>query len=246
MAKIVVKQGSLFLGSLQLSSNVSEIGFSAEAEVKEATSMASAGWEVPLQGIRKSKLTAEVMLENIAEPETTLNDLLENETDAPFTVTMTHPPAAGNIAYFTKVVALTMTRKMQVGELWGGGMDFGPRAEAVRGQVLDYVVDLAASANGGYVELSGGVATGERLWLAVHVIAAGGTPTLDLELESDVDNTFSGPTARITLDQFTDVGSYIGFVDGPITDEFFRIPATVGGSSPELTYLVVIGIAPAA
>lgn len=247
MAKEVIKNASLLLHSLQLASNINMVEFNAEAETVDTTNLAGNGWRETVAGIRTTNLSCELMLENAADPEETLNALLEGETSVPFTVTKTYPPAAGDVAWFTQVVALQLMRKAVLAQLWSGSMTFGNQGHAVRGQVLEFLEALDTTQNGDDVELTGGVAAGERLWIAVHVLAAEGTsPTLDLVLESDGDDTFASATTRITVPQFTGVGSYIGYVAGPITDEFFRIAATVGGTDPELTYLVAIGIAPTA
>ena len=86
----------------------------------------------------------------------------------------------------------------------------------------------------------------DRVWISVHVTAATGTlPTLDLVLESDALDTYGSPTTRITVPQFTTVGSYITSIAGAVTDVEYRISATVGGTLPHFTYMVAMGIAPA-
>jgi len=247
MAKQVVKNASLLLHSKQLASHVNAIEFTAEAEVKEATNFASDGWKENLQGIRSTNLSCELMLENAEEPEKTLSDLVDNETSVPFTVTMTYPPADGDVALFTQVVSLQITRKLQVGELWSGSMRFGNQGHAQKGVILEYNAGRTATGDSTPLDMGEAVVEGGRLWIAVHVLEVSGTsPTLDLILESDADTGMATPTTRITVPQFTAVGSYITYLAGPVTDEAYQIAATVGGSdTPTFQYVVAIGIEPA-
>lgn len=245
MAKEVIKNASLLLHSKQLASNTNAVEFSFSAEKVVSTNFASDGWEESLQGIRTTELSCELMLESAEEPEATLSALVENATDAAFSVTKTYPPVAGDVCWFATVVALYITFKAVLGQLWAGSMKFGNRAAAVRGKVLE--MNSARTATGNSASLTmPAVAATERLWIAVHVTAATGTtPTLDLVLQSDADSGYGSPTTRITVPQFTAVGSYVTYVAGAITDVEYRIAATVGGTTPSFTYFVAIGIAPA-
>lgn len=245
MAKEVIKNASLFLHSKQLASNTNQIEFTETAEKVTTTNFASGGWEESLAGLRSTELSCELMLEDAAEPELTLNGLVENGTEVPFSVTKTYPPVAGDVCWFASVIALYLTLKAVLGQLWAGSMKFGNRAHAVRGKIVEY--NAARSTTGTSASLTmPAAATGERLWIAVHVTAVSGTtPTLDLILQSDADSGYGSPTTRITVPQFTLVGSYITYLAGPVTDVEYRISATVAGTTPSFTYMVAIGIAPA-
>jgi len=245
MAKEVIRNASLFLHSTQLASNTNAIEFSASAEKVVSTNFASSGWEESLQGIRTTELSCDLMLESAIEPETTLSALVENATDVPFSVTKTYPPATEDVCWFSTVVALYITFKAVLGDLWRGSMKFGNRATAVRGFVVEYNADRTATGVSASCTMPAAAST-DRVWIAVHVTAASGTlPTLDLVLESDALDTYGSPTTRITVPQFTAVGSYITYLAGAVTDTEYRISATVGGTLPHFTYMVAMGIAPA-
>ncbi len=245
MAKEVIKNASLFLHSLNLASNANSVEFSMTAEKVATTNFASSGWEESVAGIRSTELSCELMLESAADPESTLSTLVENATDVPFSVTKTYPPATEDVCWFTTVVSLYLTLKAVLGQLWSGSMKFGNRAHAVRGYVVEYNADRTATGVSASCTMPAAAAT-DRVWIAVHVTAATGTtPTLDLVLESDALDTYGSPTTRITVAQFTDVGSYIGYIAGAVTDVEYRVSATVGGTTPHFTYMVAMGIAPA-
>ena len=246
MAKQVIKAASLLLHSQQLAPLTNSIEFNVEGEKKVCTNFASEGWEESLLGIRATTLAAQLYFQNVEEPEATLATILESETSVPFTVTMSYPPVAGDLALFAKVVPLTLMRSLQVGEIYGGSMNFGPQAEAVRGYILENNTGRVATGDSAELEVAA-VGAAERLWIAVHVFSVSGTdPELDLLIESDATG-FATPTTRITVPTIEAAGSYITYVAGPITDDFFRVAATVGGTdTPTFAYLVAIGIAPAA
>lgn len=244
MAKEIIKNASLLVHSLQLASNTNQIEFSGEAEAIETTNFASGGAKEYVQGLRTSTLSCELMLESAADPQETLEALLDDETDAAFTVTKTYPPVAGDVAWFAQVVAMALSMKAVVGQLWSGSMKFGNRARAVRGFVLEY--NAARSTTGTSASLTmPAIGATEKLVLAVHVLSATGTtPTLDLVIESDADNTYASAATRATIPQFDAVGSYYVVIDGPITDTEYRVSATVGGTLPAFKYLVAIATAP--
>lgn len=245
MAKEVIKNASLFLHSANLASNTNSVEFSASAEKVVSTNFASGGWEESLQGIRTTELSCDLMLESAAEPEATLSALVENATDVSFSVTKTYPPATEDVCWFATVVALYITFKAVLGDLWRGSMKFGNRAAAVRGYVVEYNADRTATGVSASCTMPAAAAT-DRVWISVHVTAATGTlPTLDLVLESDALDTYGSPTTRITVPQFTAVGSYITYIAGAVTDVEYRVSATVGGTLPHFTYMVAMGIAPA-
>lgn len=99
----------------------------------------------------------------------------------------------------------------------------------------------------------GNVASGQKLYAALHVIAVAGTnPTLDINIESDTDGVFATPTTRISMTQVTDATGPEGdgpvaelkSVAGAISDTFFRADFTIGGTdNPSFTILLILAIA---
>ncbi len=240
MAKEVIKALSLFLGNQKLPAHVGMVEFGTEADPVDVTNGASGGWFEGLPGLKRTSLACELFLENVANPEKELNLLVENATSVPFSATKTYPPAAGDLAYFQKVGALYLTKKGQVGGAWGGSMRFTGQSPAVRGRVLENVV-RSATGNSAAYNLAVAVGATERLWVATHVVAFDGT-SLDLKVQSDDDSGFPSAVDRVTVPQFTGIGSDVSYVNGAITDTYWRVNATFVGTSVE--YLVLIGVAP--
>lgn len=113
---------------------------------------------------------------------------------------------------------------------------------AMRGTLLN-VSNRTVTFNGTAFNL-GAISATQRLYLAVHVVAFGGvTPTLDLVLESDDAQGFATPTTRITLSQKTGFASDWQELAGAITDTWWRIKGTIGGTGgPNFTIFAVAGI----
>ncbi len=78
----------------------------------------------------------------------------------------------------------------------------------------------------------------------MHVVAASGTtPTLDMIVESDDNSGITSGVTRITFTQEVAVGAqYATAVAGPITDDWWRVGWTIGGTGPSFTVIVTVGI----
>jgi hypothetical protein len=241
MGKHVVKNLSFYLGALKLASNVNALDFAAEAAVEDVTNGASGGWFEGLQGQRKMDLGVDpIWLEDVADPEATLNAAIIGATAAPFTGTKTNPAVQGDVAYFQKVTQVYFTRRAQVGKAWGGSLRTAAASPAIRGRVLENVV-RTVTGNSAAFNLGVAVGANERLWFAIHVVAFDGT-SLDLKYQSDDGAGFGTPIDRLTLATLTGVGFDFQVIDGPITDTYWRTNATFVGTSVE--YLTVFGIGP--
>lgn len=114
---------------------------------------------------------------------------------------------------------------------------------AIRSNILLPSAARTSTASGTARQL-GAVSATQRVFSAVHVIAASGSsPTLDITIRSDDASGFSSPTTRVTHTQFTTTGSEFSSAAGAITDDWWRVTATIGGSSPSFTFIVIVGIA---
>ncbi len=70
----------------------------------------------------------------------------------------------------------------------------------------------------------------------------GGSPTLDVTIESAALVGFGSPTTRMTFSQMTARGAQFASVAGAITDPYWRVKWTLGGSTPGFALVVAIGI----
>jgi hypothetical protein len=116
-------------------------------------------------------------------------------------------------------------------------------APLVRGTLLANRT-VVATGNGSVFQL-GAVLTGQLAYAALHVLApvAGTTPTLNVKVQSAALVGFGSPVDRIIFAQASASGSQWGApAVGPITDQFWRVTYTVGGTGgPSFPFVVVAG-----
>lgn len=88
------------------------------------------------------------------------------------------------------------------------------------------------------------LATGQKLYAVLHVVAASGTtPTLDVVIESDDAVGFPSAVTRATFAQKTAVGAEWVEVAGPVaTDTFWRAKWTIGGTTPSFQVFILFAI----
>jgi hypothetical protein len=120
----------------------------------------------------------------------------------------------------------------------------GDGSPLIRGVLMNTPAAVTASADGAAFEL-GAIPSGSKMYCALHVLGTptGTSPTLDIEVESDDAEGFSAPTTRMVLTQATGATSQWLPLSGAITDDWWRITATVGGTSPSFRFAVILGIA---
>ena len=152
--------------------------------------------------------------------------------------------AVGDVARLTRIMQGKYTPFAgAVGEMAKFSLEaMGQGLPLVTGELLENAAKTATY-NGTARQL-GAVAAGQRLYAALHVLAVSGTtPTLDVTVESDNASGFVSPATRLTFTQQTAIGSEWQQLDGAITDDWFRIAATIGGASPSFLIALSVGIA---
>jgi hypothetical protein len=122
-----------------------------------------------------------------------------------------------------------------------GSSSTGP---VVRGLLVHPSNVSRTSSSTGTGRQLGAVAAGKSMYAALHVISASGTnPTLDVILQSDDNASFTSATSRITFTQATGRTSQLSSVAGAITDDYWRVSYTIGGTNtPTFAFAVTAGI----
>lgn len=165
--------------------------------------------------------------------------------DVPLSV-MAEGGDAGERAYFTRILtASTKTLGGTVGDLHG--FEWAAKGSAgqplVPGTVFAAKAARGSSSNSGTALQLGAVGASQRVYAALHVFAASGTtPTLDVTVKSDNGVGFGTPITQLTFTQATGVTSEVTSAAGAITDDYWRVDWTVGGTTPSFTFAVVVGI----
>lgn len=150
--------------------------------------------------------------------------------------------ADGEVAYFMD----TLRGRYQFGGAVGDVLPFSIEAlsasQLVRGTIL-HTATRAATGTGTARQLTAASST-QKLYAVLHVLGAGGTtPTLDVVVRSAATSAMTGATNRITFTQATATGSeWAAPVSGAITDTWYDVSFTIGGTSPSFNFVVVVGI----
>lgn len=242
MAKTVVKDATILLGELDISSLTNNVSFELAPDAIECTAYDSAGWKQYLPGLKGATMPLSGYQDAAVLQPVMFDGMVASGETRPVTIVQTRPVTAGDVAYFAEAFLTSFQDGRSVGAVYSFTSQLERVSPLVRGAVLENLAG-AETGDGTGMELTGGVATGQTLYLAVHALASEGTsPTLDLVLESEEDDNWASPTTRITATQIADTGYYIGSVAGPITDTWFRLARTVGGTdTPKFDYIAVIG-----
>jgi len=101
-----------------------------------------------------------------------------------------------------------------------------------------------ATLTGTGTQLGAATAT-QTIQATLHVTAVTGTnPTMAVVVQSSADAGFSSPTARITFSTATGTANLAQHktLAGAVTDTYWRIVATLGGTSPNFTFACALGI----
>lgn len=160
-------------------------------------------------------------------------------------VTIAPMGADGDYAEFTKAQVVTYTPGMTVGEF--ASFTFAAKSQgdlSVAGTIMG-TGSKTVTAQGTGRNL-GTVGATQSLYAALHVLSVSGTnPTLDVIVNSDDHSGFTSETLRGTFTQKTAAGwQYLTPIAGPITDNWFRVGWTIGGTgTPTFSIVVVLGIA---
>lgn len=244
MATHVITDAGLWVDDIALNdiSNSLEVACSCEAQD-------STVWGHTARANKMGLFVLEVSADGYADFTTfdgELHALLAAKTARPITVSATTDD--GSVAYFAQAVHTEFTPlDGSVGDMNAmsfaavGAGSVGP----IRGNIMAAEAARTSTGNGTARQL-GAVAAGESVYATLHVLAASGTtPTLDVVIASDNASNFPSSTTRITFTQVTtSTGSQFGSAAGAITDDWWRVAWTIGGSSPSYTFVVAIGIDP--
>ena len=235
---------SIVIDSLDISCNAKDINLSTEVAELDTTGLCADGWTSVIGGLKSGTVSiGEIMQDIDAEGlDDTVFPLLGT---ANIVKSICTSSADGSVAYLWHMIPLSYTPVSgEVGQLAGGSLSGASSSgPVVRGTVLAPTSTvLTASADGTGRQL-GTVAAGQSIYLNLHVVAASGTsPTLDVIVESDDDPGFGTPLTRGSFTQATGRTSERLRIAGAITDDYWRVGFTVGGTDPSFTVAVTAGI----
>lgn len=242
MAKGVIQGATILYGELELQAETSSFELTLTAEPKESTNLGSDGWREFLRGMKETGVDIEGMFDQAVV------DLAATDHEAARAVLLSRsrPLVDGDRAWAVETARSQYRQGWQVGEIQGYTLGLRPTGPLVRGVAL-HVATLDASANGDGQEL-GAISATQRGYGGLFVLSATGTaPTLDAVIQSDAADTWGGAeTDRITFDQATGTASAAWrqwkTLSGPVTDTWWRLKGTIGGTGPSVRFVAFFGI----
>ena len=251
MATEVISNALVLAGAYNLSGVMNAVTVTEAADLKDATVLSSSG-RVRKAGL--ASVTARVEGYREATADTGLAAGLAL-TDVPFSVV--HKNTENEIAYFFKALWAEMNPIAgAVGEMARMSLTAESSSGAITAPVAGALVrplirgilgahQTAAEATGTSMPFElGAVSATQYLYAALHVYGASAADTLDVTLESDALATFLSPTTQLTFAQKTAIGYEWAtpVVGAPITDTFWRVKWTIGGTLPSFAFAVTFGI----
>lgn len=239
MAERVLDDCKFWYGGYDLSGDMNAMTLRLAAELQDTTRFGNAT-RTRLGGLKAILANAEGLWNG---GDAAVDDVLFDNlaTKQPVTISPT-TGADGEPAFAFQAVTGNYEAGAAVGEI----LPFSVEAESddsdlVRGTIMHNAT--RSSSSDGTARQLGAVSAAQRLFASLHVVAITGSPTLDVIVESDAADDFSGSeTTRITFAQATGVGAeWATPVAGAITDDWFRVGFTKGGTGT-ITFIVFIGI----
>jgi hypothetical protein len=234
---------SILVDDIEMACHAKSFSLTNEVAQLDTTSLCSTGWTSSIGGLKSGSVNIEFM-QDVAtgSVDDTLYPLL-GVAGTPKSICL--GSADGSPAYLLKSIPLAYTPVSgAVGELamgtLAGSSSTGP---VVRGKLLHPSNVSRTSSSTGTGRQLGAVAAGQSVYAAIHVISASGTPTLDVIVQSDDNAGFTTPTTRLTFTQATGKTSQIVSAAGAITDDYWRVSYTIGGTgTPTFAFAVTVGI----
>ncbi len=230
---------SILEGGLELAGHGKNVDVQVAVNPLDTTALNTTGFVALIGGLKSTTVSLSLM----ADP-TIDADLWANLGASDVVRSIIKPVADGSVAYTMRGIGVQYSPVQgNVGEVAMSQSTAAGSGVAVRGKLLHPSSVARTSSSTGTARELGAVVEGKRMYAALHVLAVTGTsPTLDVIVQSDTTG-FGSPTSRITFPQTGVVGAQWGSVDGPVTDDFWRISYTIGGTdTPSFVFAVVAGL----
>lgn len=244
MSTQVLTDVAIYTDGYDLSGDHNAVALNYSAEMLDDTTFGSGGTRSRKGGLKVIGFSGEGFWNGGAG----LQDIVHFEKIGVANVPVTLAPAGealGNPAYFFRCNHGSYTVGAEVGQI----LPFSVTAEGsggvgvVRGELMHVGSETTTGNKAAKVQL-GAVAAGQSVYAAIHVLSVSGTnPTLDVLVRSDADSSAGSETTRITFSEASAIGSEWMSTAGAITDTWWDVSWTIGGTdTPTFEFVVVVGI----
>jgi len=241
MSTSILKNILLLRGAADLSGKSNQAALTLMTDALEDTGFGPSDARTYTPGLRGASFNHAGFLDLGAG---SYEETLWNEhglVDQPITIAIAN--TAGSRAYLLNGIPSTFGVGGTVGELYAFNVTAEGTGNAARGTLIEPGTTARESTFNTAAQLVAAVPAGQNLYAALHVIAASGTsPTLDVVVQSDVDGDMNSPTGQITFAQATATGYEWASAAGAITDTYYRLAVTIGGTDPSFTFAVSVGV----
>lgn len=246
MAKYTMLNARILIGGYDLSGDSNSVNLTYEAEEVDSTTFGVIASRSRVAGLKNISLESTGFASHATTP-INVDPALWNAFGVVDQVTSVSGQGNdGDIAFTFKSVETSLQPfGGEVGEMSSWTLAAGGSGEIlVRSTILE-PGQIVRTANGtGVARNVGAVSSTQKLYAALHVVSvSGGSPTLDVWIQSDDAEGFPSQATPITFATATATGAqYATPVAGPLTDSWWRVNYNLGGSSPAFLFFVTVGI----
>lgn len=229
----------IFLGGYYLSPEVNEVTMSLDRDPLEYKTLDSQ-WVKRCSGARPVSCS----IKGYLDPETSLavNQYQDDGLPRAFSLSES-APVGGTAAMFCQAHLASRVQTTRSGEIPQVAMTLQGHGAALAGVCLHFAKSIAVGTVLGSAVQVGAVASGQRLYIAAHILGDVGSNDLVVTIQTDDASGFSTPVDRLVLSPSGRGGSFSS-VAGPITDTWMRVTTEVDLSaiSGGIAVFVAVGL----
>lgn len=240
MAKQILQNAKIWVAQYNLTGDTNSLAVELSADTPDATTLGDTTRTRLGGGLKVANIGAAGFIEEGAglSGQYLFDDLAVS--DKPVTVS----PESGaetERAYILNSILASYTPKLSTGEIYMFDLSIEAQGDLVQG-IIEINGTKTASGNSTGSQL-GALSASQKVVAALHVLSASGTsPTLDVDIESDDNGSFTSATSRGSFTQATGATAELIEINGAVTDDYWRAAFTIGGTSPSFEIILSLGI----
>jgi hypothetical protein len=228
LTPLILTDCRLYLDGADLTGYSNKAEMSAKAADLDRTTFASGAWKERKGGLFDGSASLEGFWQagDLTQPD----DLFWANLGVA-TVPLTGVPTGGNVgdlAYLTRGLETEYTPGGKVGELlsWSAGLNVN--WPIVRGQILHPQGTARTATGNGTARQIGALSSTQALYVCLHVTSYT-DGSLTVAVQSDDNSGMTSPTTQGTFTAATALGGQTMKINGPITDDWWRVTWTISG-----------------
>jgi hypothetical protein len=243
MSSQVLTNSKVYCAGYNWSGDLNSIALRYAAELKDSTNFGSGGTRERKPGLIDFSAAIEGFWNGAVGG---VDAALQSQVGVADNVITICPQtgAEAEPGYFGRVIVASYVPGAKIGDM----LAFSAEAQGSKSPLCRGTIGLNATkgtTGTGTIMNLGAVGATQKVYAALHVYptVSGTLPTLDVIVQSAALVGFGSPTDRITFTQASAEGGQWGTpVSGPITDAYWRVKYTLGGTLPSFPFIVTIAI----